>query len=366
MTIIVYAVASRSGGALSVLNDFYEEVRVSQDKYPDIKWVFVLSDQKLASIGNITIVNIPWVTKSFFHRLIANLTTVKKLYQDNQASVIVSLQNMKVFGLDKPTIVSLHNVLPLYKCGFQTLGTLKAVIKQFFVNHAIIRSLKTARSVLVPSFWIQEELVRQFGIEKSNIKVCKTPISPSIVDSAKNSLEEPITFFYPAASYPYKNHKAIMEAIVLMERKGNYPFKVVFTFDRNQSKNATNLWLQAQPYLDKIEFCGELPRNEVLTLYSSGILLFPSKIETDAMPLLEGMQAHGKIIAADYPYAKEVLDGYDNILFFEGDSPSSLAEKMTEIISTGVFPTNLSSKSANMAKTFNSRVDTIIESLSDI
>lgn len=366
MTIIVYAVASRSGGALSVLKDFYEEVKLNKDKYPEIKWIFVLSDQDLEDTDNIKIVKIPWVTKSLFHRLVANLTVIKRIYADNNARAIVSLQNMRVFGLNKPTIVSLHNVLPLYNCNFEVLDTVKALIKQYFVNRAIIKSLKRAKAVLVPSRWIREELTTKFGINKSDIKICKTPISSNMYSGSQEELSEPVTFFYPAASYPYKNHRIIVEAVSLLEKQDIRDFKVLFTFTHDQGKHATYLWKIAQPYLDRIFFCGELPREKVLSLYNKAVLIFSSKIETDAMPLLESMQAGGKIIAISLPYSQEAIGTYSKQVMFKNDDVNTLASYMAEVIRTKKLPKNTITVDQAPNENIKSRVEVVVESLCDL
>ena len=62
------------------------------------------------------------------------------------------------------------------------------------------------------------------------------------------------------------------------------------------------------------------------------MLLFPSKIENDAMPLIECIQYNGYVLAADLPYARDVLDAYPNKKYFGADDAESLALYMNELI----------------------------------
>ena len=67
MDIMVFDVPAESGGALSILNAFYQEVL--DNKNENINWIFVLSNLNYKETENISILNFPWVKKSWFHRL---------------------------------------------------------------------------------------------------------------------------------------------------------------------------------------------------------------------------------------------------------------------------------------------------------
>lgn len=66
MNVLVYDVAASSGGALSVLKDYYNSYVANSDGN---HYYFVISTPELASTANITILRYPWIKKSWFHRL---------------------------------------------------------------------------------------------------------------------------------------------------------------------------------------------------------------------------------------------------------------------------------------------------------
>ena len=70
--------------------------------------------------------------------------------------------------------------------------------------------------------------------------------------------------------------------------------------------------------------------------YEDGVLLFPSKIETDGFPLLESMACGGFILAADLPYAREALAGYERCALFDPDDAEQLKDRMKQVIENGV------------------------------
>ena len=65
MRILVYDVAASSGGALTVLNSFYEEFcKDTKNEY-----IFVLSVCKLKEQPHIKVLNFPWIKKSPLQRM---------------------------------------------------------------------------------------------------------------------------------------------------------------------------------------------------------------------------------------------------------------------------------------------------------
>jgi glycosyltransferase involved in cell wall biosynthesis len=70
-----------------------------------------------------------------------------------------------------------------------------------------------------------------------------------------------------------------------------------------------------------IRLIGQVPYQELLAYYKSvDALLFPSKIESFGLPLLEASCFGLPVIAADLPYAREVLENYSNKYFIDPDS----------------------------------------------
>lgn len=79
-----------------------------------------------------------------------------------------------------------------------------------------------------------------------------------------------------------------------------------------------------------IDLIGPLTKDEVYDFYQKSILLFPSYIETVGLPLLEAKKHHAPIIAANLDYAREVLNDYDKVKYFNPDDPEKLAMLMYE------------------------------------
>jgi len=63
-------------------------------------------------------------------------------------------------------------------------------------------------------------------------------------------------------------------------------------------------------------------------MYAKSILVFPSYVESFGLPLLEAKLTGTYIIASDTPFCREILNGYDNVEFFEEMDYKKLGEQI--------------------------------------
>lgn len=338
LNILVYALPVKSDGGNSVVFNLYEDIKAHKEIYPDVKWYFITNRDGYEDTENITVFNESRVLKTYFHRLFFNVIKLKRFIKKYDIKAIISL-NMCATALKTPSIISFHNVLPLYHCGSEVFDSKYEMIKQAIINRIIVWSLKRAEYIIIPSNWIKRKLVSAFGIASNRIFI--SPITlPEIVDlrnrqNDKNNKKEKndiIQFIYPSSGYPYKNHRVIVGAVNKLRNEGINNFCVRFAGNVGQGKTIMELREKIKQLELPIEFCGLLSKEELVKSYINGILLFPSKIETDAFPLLESMACGGYIIASDLDYAREALKNYDNYDLFEPDDIDALAEYMRKAV----------------------------------
>lgn len=82
----------------------------------------------------------------------------------------------------------------------------------------------------------------------------------------------------------------------------------------------------------RIHLIGVQPYERICEYYRScDALLFPSYIETFGLPLLEAAMTGMPIIAADLPYSREVLDGYEGVTFVPYDDSQAWAVAIDQL-----------------------------------
>ena len=97
-----------------------------------------------------------------------------------------------------------------------------------------------------------------------------------------------------------------------------------------------------------VDCIGSIPYEELLTYYKRcNGLLFPSKLESFGLPLVEAAIFGVPVIAADLPYAREVLEGYEGVQFANCDSVEIWSSKLIELLSTKIINSPLIQKYEN-------------------
>lgn len=327
---MVFNVAASSGGALSVLEDFYNEVRSDENK--NINWFFVVSKPEFEETENIKILRFPWVKKSWMHRIYFDNIIASNLIRNYKIDKVLSLQNITIPFTNVPQVVYMHQSLPFadYRFSFQENRVLW--VYQNIIGKKIIKSLKVAQKVIVQTNWIKEACIKASSTEDNKYCIIppKTPLKSYKL--FKPNEESFRTFFYPANGEFYKNHRIIVEACKKLRNNFIKDFKVIFTLDGTENEQIKEVYEEVKRLELPIEFIGKISRDEVYCYYTQAVLLFPSYIETYGLPLLEAKSVNSVILASSCLFSYEVLDKYNNAHFFNPHSSDELVELMVKSI----------------------------------
>lgn len=318
MRIVVNDIAASGGGALTVLESFHRYVR---EFGGDHEWVFLLGSDLLEETASIRTVILPEVKNSWLRRLAFDLVSGRRLIQSLEPDVVLSLQNTYTYGVACPQVVYVHQSLPFQRAkDFSLLrrNERTLAIYQHFIGAIIKQSIRRADHVIVQTKWMREAILEQVGIAGDRV----TSVLPDLDDVSAYKFDgtrNPGAFFYPTSNNLYKNNDCIYEACRLLRQQGIDDFMVTMTLDGHA----------AGP---NVEFIGRVPQVQVLETLSRSTLVFPSYIESYGLPLAEARALGSIVLAADLPYALEVLDGYSNAYFFDPASPDQLAALMARVL----------------------------------
>lgn len=323
-TILVYDVAAESGGALSVLLDYYNKAK---DDYKN-RYIFVISKANIVSTDRIKVVTLPWVKKSWIHRLYCDLYYLGKITRSEQVTRILSLQNIAVKC--KKEIyqeVYVHNAIPFTDHRFLLKDDPYLWVYQNIIGDITKKSLKKCDQIIVQTEWMKRAIANQCKIDENRIVIehIKARGKTENRDIVKNNV-----FFYPASSQKFKNHAVVIEACKLIP--SNVDYKVIFTISEDENKYTQKLSLECNKFNLPVEFVGFLDRKTVDSYYRHSVLLFPSYLETVGLPLVEAQQFGCPIIAAACEYARDAIGNYRNSTFFEPDDCKELSEIMMHMV----------------------------------
>lgn len=337
MKIAVYDLPASESGALAILKDFYAYVQ-RLDKSA-MQWVFFVSTDTLrvneGDTGRIEIQRFPSVKKSWLDRLKFELLMAPRLARECGADVVFSLQNIAILGLSLPQVVYVHQSLPYIGKRFSYFRRNERFLAAYADIFRVLIgwSVRKAASVVVQTSWFKEALVARHGIPAAKIAVI--PPSLDICIPAEAVLREPSEFFYPTTAYVYKNLDVLVEAVRRLRTDGFSP-KIALTITGRENSYAREFCakIRALGLNECFSLVGRIPREEVLRLYRRTTLLFPSRLESFGLPLLEARTVEAPIIASDTPFAREILAGYSRARFCGESDAAAFAEAMKAIMSS--------------------------------
>lgn len=314
MKFVVSDVAAETGGAITILQEFYEYVK-NYEK--DHEWIFLLSKPYLEECPHIRITVYEKVKRSRLDRIWYDYFEGKRLEKELHPDLFFSLQNTIFEGVKVPQAVYLHQPLP-----FQTIMKYRWYRKnernlwlyQNLIGKRIKSCLSRTEYVVVQTKWLREAVLLLYPELDGRIDVIPPEIKK--VERKPQIDWKCWQFFSPISDISYKNANCIYQACEQLEKEN---YQVYMTLKKQEDKK-------------HIVFVGYLEQENVYEMYQSSTLIFPSYIETYGLPLAEARSMGTVVLASDCPFSREILDGYENAYFFDPFKPEELAALMKKVL----------------------------------
>ncbi|ASM52812.1 hypothetical protein PNIG_a0502 [Pseudoalteromonas nigrifaciens] len=333
---IVNAVASKEGGALTVLQSFIKECN------PNNSYIFFIgvSKENFPAASNIRYIEKIGVTG--LKRFIWDCLGVSRFIKSENISVyeIISLQNTGVKGVKGvKQSVYYHQAIPLtnihwnpFKKGERQLAFYK-YIYPFFVKFFDSPDV----SYIVQASWVKNALSSYFKFNQTKVFIEKPlfKLDELFVKKSTTDLSKHLYLFYPASEYLYKNHHLLIEALNYIKKIEPTlldAFTFLFTLDEDSYTYQKAQFYEVAEYCD---FLGFIDRDEVFSIYQKeGVhLIFPSVIETLGLPLLEASYFGCDILVSDLPYSRETLiNSSAAVRYVKNNTPQCWGEELISFI----------------------------------
>lgn len=318
MRIVVVDIAASSGGALSVLKDFYTYIKENEK---DIEWIFLLSDNYIKEEQNIKIKIFSEVKKSKIKKILFDLFIGRKIINDLKPDCVLSLQNTYVYGVRSAQYIYLHQPVPfqrIKKFSFFLKTERMLAVYQYLIGAVIKLGLKKSTGIFVQTDWLKTEVNKQCGIPFSNLyKVTPDIKIPSMNLNSKRWKYN--KFLLVTSNILYKNNEIVYKASECLN-KSKVLHKIFITLPHQDDLHSS------------LSFIGTIERKKLFDYYAETTLIFPSYIESFGYPLLEAMKMGAIILAADTPVSREVLGEYPNAYFFNPFDCKALSSLMEAVI----------------------------------
>jgi len=328
LVILINATAAKTSGALTILKDCI--AYIEQNIVPDKKYHLFTVLNDFNEMKNIQIHKLE--PQSWISRIRWDNGGLWRWCQSNnlEPDIIVSLQNTSTKyktknGLAMTQVVYYHQTLPLNQLNGLYYG-FKSMLKYYFYSFFVNRN--NAKSYYVVQLpYVKKLFCKKFkNISPVRVEVIRPNIPQIDVTSIANKNiildKNTFKFLYPATQTSYKNHKILISALKKLKKSNPEILdKIIIFFTVAKLSNSLMNNIKLNNLGSCIRFLGQLQYKDLLFYYKSvDALIFPSKIESFGLPLLEASFFGLPIIVCDLPYSREVLEEYTNKYFIDSNN----------------------------------------------
>jgi glycosyltransferase involved in cell wall biosynthesis len=203
-------------------------------------------------------------------------------------------------------------------------------------NTCYFYSALASTFLITKSEFSKRTIVEKFGVPEEKIRVTYDGVHPFFSNSAERGVcpknlprNVENCLFYPANSWKHKNHKGLLDALVVLKERYGLEPPVIFT-GHLLTGDFNHLDIPAEVRkrgLRRVHHLGFVSLSELKYLYlHAAALVHPSLFEGFGIPLLEAMATGCPILGAERTSIPEVAG--DAALYFNPDDCNDMAEKI--------------------------------------
>lgn len=222
-------------------------------------------------------------------------------------------------------------------------------------------SADKATRIIVSAEFTRNCLVERYGVDSDKIDVIYTGYGPGYrrienrdaLESirSKYDLHKPF-LFYPAATWPHKNHRVLLAAYRLLREQRGFDGELVFTGMDMQKKTELMQEIGRLGLAGEVRMLGYLPYEDLPYLYNlASMMVFPSLFEGFGIPLVEAMACGCPVVCSNVTSLPEVIG--EAGLTFDPNSPQQVAEKIWSVWSDDSLKQHMRERGLERAKFFN-------------
>ncbi len=212
-------------------------------------------------------------------------------------------------------------------------------------------SCEAADHIISISEFTKHTLIEKFKIDSSKVTTIHLAVVQSKGEQKAPDYNLPKKFlFYPAASWPHKNHLKLLEAFKEFHKEQS-DIGLVLTGIKKQKDSDIDIYINKNRLSNTVCSLGYVSREEMNYLFSNATaLVFPSKFEGFGIPIIEAMSVGTPVIAANSTSIPEITQG--SVLLFDPDSKDDIISVMKKITSDSKIRKELIEKGKKQAKKF--------------
>ena len=274
---------------------------------------------------------------------IASHVPVSDGYVESQQFDVVHFPTQIAYLTELPTIYQPHDLQHLH-------------YPQFFPKVEFARREKQYRAfcdraayVVVHAEWTKQDVINHYEIAPERIvvipwgSVFDAYNSPSPEETratiAKYELPSHF-FFYPAVTWPHKNHEVIFRALNILKKEHAITPHVFFTGSSTDHRPTLDKLARDLGVSEQLHFLGFVTPTELQVIFRvATAMIYSSRFEGFGLPILEAFHAGLPVLSSNASTLPEVAR--DGAVYFDPDSPRELSALVKAILDTPELRENL-------------------------
>lgn len=156
-----------------------------------------------------------------------------------------------------------------------------------------------ADSVCVGTRWVADDVASQWDVPRERIAVIPLAPLPEEVAAGSAGRDERDILLYPAAFWPHKNHRVLVEALAVLRHEG-IVVRAVLPGAATVEHARVSRRVEELGLGDQVSLPGYVTQAELDELYARArIVAVPSRFESASFPVWEAMRRGIPVVASD-------------------------------------------------------------------
>lgn len=335
-TIVISAINFNTAGPFAIFDECL--CYLSENLSEKYNIIALVHDKKQISFRNIKCIEFKDSRASWLKRIYYEYFYFKKLSVSLNPYLWLSFHDITPNVKSQIRAVYCMNPSPFYRLSLKDIIIDKRfALFAYFYKYLYRINIKKNDFVIVHHDWMRNKFKKLFHISRvivAPVEIVKTKekSSENKYENKKDTADNVYRFIYPAFPRVFKNFEIICEAAKVLFNKKRYNFEIYLTINGTENKYASFI-CNRYKNINQIKFIGFQSREKIYEYYENvDCLLFPSKLETYGMPIVEFKLFKKPIFLADLEYAYETIGDYDKVKFFNPDNHLQLADLMNKFM----------------------------------
>lgn len=207
-------------------------------------------------------------------------------------------------------------------------------------NEKFNSSVSKADIIITISNFSRDTIIKKYNVDDSKVRRIYLDADKEFYKSIDYKYSEEVKLkynlpknyiFYPANTWPHKNHLNLLEAFKLFKNDNNCDLKLLFTGSADKAQNNIKKFIRENKLNKYVVFLGYIDQKDMPYIYLNALfLVFPSLFEGFGIPLVEAMRMKCPILCSNVGSIPEVAG--DCAEFFDPKSPKDICEKIMKMM----------------------------------